>query len=109
MAIARDSKGRVVKGTSALNPTGRPKDYDWMTGLAKVHTEEALATLVQVMQTAPEPRDRCKASEVLLDRAWGKAPVAVMGEGGGPVKVEVEAEREVLRAILARVAGGPNT
>lgn len=61
------------KGQSG-NPSGRPKVPVHLKEMAKGFTQEAVDTLAQVMRdvTAP-PAARVKASECLLDRAWGKA------------------------------------
>lgn len=54
------------------NPRGRPKRDDYMTGLAKEHSLEALSTLVDWMRS-----DNAKASvaacSIILDRGYGKA------------------------------------
>ena len=61
-----------MKGTSG-NPGGRPKEIAELRELAREHTEEAISTLIEIMQdkTAPHAA-RIKASECLLDRGYGK-------------------------------------
>lgn len=60
------------KGESG-NPGGRPKELGHVRELARAHTEEALATLVEIMRNGETDRARAAAAEVLLDRAWGRA------------------------------------
>lgn len=107
----RDAKGRLLPGQGALNPGGRPiGSTRELAELCRQHGPAAVATLLQVMQGG-EPSDQIAACKVLLDRGYGRAPETfrLTGEDGGPVKIEVEAEREQLRAIIARVAGAADT
>lgn len=55
------------------NPGGRPKGHGNVRELAQQHTEEAISTLVEIMQDkeAP-PAARTAASTAILDRAWGR-------------------------------------
>jgi hypothetical protein len=61
------------KGVSG-NPGGRAKEVGHVRELAKKHTEEAIVTLVEVMQNGAPDRARAQAAEALLDRAWGRPP-----------------------------------
>ena len=59
-----------------------------MVKLARSHSTEALDKLVEIMRNKRSPKLALKAAELILDRAWGKAPQAIVGEGGdGPVKI----------------------
>ncbi len=66
----RDATGRWLPGQSA-NPGGRPRDELRLAELARAYTEEAIATLVEVMRTG-ELADRVRAATALLDRGYGK-------------------------------------
>lgn len=56
------------------NPKGRPKEVAHVKELAREYTQEAVQTLASIMKDgAAPPAARVKASETLLDRAWGKA------------------------------------
>jgi hypothetical protein len=77
------------KGVSG-NPNGKPKIYNDMVKLARSHSTEALDKLVEIMRNKRSPKLALKAAELILDRAWGKVPQAIVGEAGtGPIKFEV--------------------
>jgi hypothetical protein len=83
VAEDRDEKGRFLKGVSRKAGPGAPKIVSHVRDLAKQHTQAAIDTLVEIMNNK-ESREaaRVAASEVLLDRGWGKAtqPVEHQGE-----------------------------
>jgi hypothetical protein len=66
------------------NPSGRPKSDADIKALARTHTQEAINKLVDWMRS-DNPKASVAACVALLDRAWGKAPQSVTGEGGGPI------------------------
>lgn len=77
------------KGQSG-NPLGRPKAHTDLMKLARSHSVEALETVVAIMRNRRHPKLALKAAELILDRAWGRVPQAITGEGGeGPVKISV--------------------
>jgi hypothetical protein len=79
-----------VKGVSG-NPSGRPKKHAEMTKLAQSYSPEALERVVEIMRNKRAGRLSLQACEIILDRAWGRVPLAVTGEGGeGPVKIAYE-------------------
>lgn len=80
------------KGQPSANPGGRPKALaEWrksdeamrLRGLSYKVLERALVA-VKIPW-----KDRITAATVLLERIEGKVPLAVTGEGGGPVKLEL--------------------
>lgn len=75
------------KGKSG-NPGGRPKENKEVQALAREYTEEAIARLVHWMKS-DNAKASVSASNVLLDRGWGKPTQAISGEDGGPVKLEL--------------------
>jgi hypothetical protein len=69
-----DGRGGAREGA------GRPKgaadgNKRWLARIAHQHAENAIATLVEVMQSKDAPAAaRIRAAAELLDRAHGKAP-----------------------------------
>jgi hypothetical protein len=65
----RDSNGRWQKGTSG-NPGGRKRIAAEVIEAAQALSETAIATLERLL-TDPNPMVQLRASEILLNRAWG--------------------------------------
>jgi hypothetical protein len=83
-----------VKGISG-NPGGRPKGLNDVTLEARKLTPLCIRELKRILSD-PSARDqsKVKAAEVLLNRAWGKAPVVFSGEGGeGPATFTILLDR----------------
>src|SRR3954449_10762849 len=57
------------------NPGGRPKGHGEIREMARLHTETALATLVEICQSGENESARVAAANAILDRGWGKAAV----------------------------------
>lgn len=78
--------------------------------LALPHTAEAMATLVEIMRTG-ECREKLKAAEMILDRAYGKPAQAVAINESSEIdklsldEIRAQARQYMLqqdKAILAR-------
>jgi len=68
------------KGKSG-NPGGRPKADVRVRDLAQSQTENAIATLVQVMESVKSPAAaKVAAASAILDRGWGKPVQALIGD-----------------------------
>jgi hypothetical protein len=65
----RDSNGRWQKGTSG-NPGGRKRIAAEVIEAAQALSETAIATLEKLL-TDENPMVKLRASEILLNRAWG--------------------------------------
>ena len=76
-----------VKGKSG-NPGGRPKELVEVKELARTYTVEAIDTLANWMRS-DEARASVMASQVLLDRGWGKSVQPVSGEDGKAIEIVV--------------------
>lgn len=63
-------------------------------------TEEAVATVVDVMRSGEQERNRMEAAKWVIDRGWGKAleRVEMTGEDGDAIKTETEL---VIRVVSA--------
>lgn len=76
-----------VKGQSG-NPSGRPKDDHNVKMLARAHTEAAIRTLVEALDSDTD-RTRVAAAEALLDRGWGKPAQFVENQHSGAIVQKV--------------------
>jgi hypothetical protein len=68
------------KGVSG-NPRGRPKFYGPIQELARLETEAALQTLVEIMHRGKPDAARVAAAQAVLDRGWGR-PVQALEHSG---------------------------
>ena len=75
-------------------PGGRPKELADVQQLAREKSLDAINTLAAIHADVEQPPTaRIAAANSILDRAFGKAPQAVTGEGGeGPVLASIKVE-----------------
>jgi hypothetical protein len=116
MSVAQNSSGSAGKvgrpwprGVSG-NPGGRPKGRAELSKSARNLVGEGGEALIQIWWSiANDPMrrdaDRLRASELLADRGWGKAPAFAAIEEADPLGLE-DAERaaEEFRAKILRLA-----
>jgi len=71
----RDAKGRFVAGNpdSGNKSPGRPPIIRPIRELAREHTETAFKALLDIARTGENESARVAASNIILDRGWGKA------------------------------------
>lgn len=70
----------------------KPKQYgaaDAARIYALRHAERAISRLAHLMDKAENEQAQISACKEILDRAYGKAPQAITGEDGGPIRNEV--------------------
>jgi hypothetical protein len=78
-AIKRDKTGRFVPGSTG---GGRPPLPDEFRSAARKAALPALLYCIALVNnTRASDRDRLRASEIVLDRAFGKPPQALTGDG----------------------------
>ena len=65
------STGKGFKPGVSGNPGGRPKMPEELREAFEKASQEALRTLIEVMRTG-KGMERVKASEIILDRSYGK-------------------------------------
>ena len=68
---------RWEKGQSG-NPGGRPKGHGDLRELARQYTEDAVKALVEICRHGENEGARVAAANAILDRGWGKPPVAIL-------------------------------
>jgi len=67
----RKANGTFAPGVSG-NPGGRPKQLTEVVELSRAKTTEVIDTLHKIVQDTDQPtRDRVRAGDILLSRAWG--------------------------------------
>ena len=110
MPANRDKTGNKRKANQTSfrpghsgNPSGRPKQSVQLKELAREQTAKAIKTLVDVMDNSDRDAARVRAAEILLDRAWGRAPQAMelSGPDGGPI--EWKKASEELNSLMDRL------
>lgn len=98
---------RWKKGQSG-NPGGKPKEYREVVKLAREKTKMAIKTLEDIAMNGENEGARVRASEALLDRAWGKAiqPTSVEDNAVERADISEYPSSELRRMIAAEEAKG---
>lgn len=110
-AALRDSKGRILPGSPAMHPAGRPSGSPvTAAGLARYiasQTEngyELVDRLLVLMRNGGSPKEQRLAAESLLDRLIGK-PLVTIDAVVAPTPVYSEALRQMSDEDFALVRG----
>lgn len=70
------------------NPGGRPKAFAEVKAHAAQYTAEAIDSLVKIARHKATPSPvKVAAWREVMDRAIGKPPQAITGDGGGPIQI----------------------
>lgn len=77
-----------AKGQSG-NPKGRKAEADPVKKFARERSVEAIKRLAELVKSE-DGNVAIKASNAILDRAYGKPAQAVTGEDGGPLRLVIE-------------------
>lgn len=72
-AVERGPDGRIVKGSGAINPGGRPKGYAEFREKCRAHSDASIATLVAALS---DEKLCVQAAQTLLAYGWGKPATA---------------------------------
>lgn len=106
------SSSPVGKKGYCGNPSGRPKIPEEVKEAFREFTLEARNTLVEIMQDKEaKAGDRVRASEVILNRAWGTPEQSVAVSGGlatanvDTSKLPQEKQDALLDALVGVFAG----
>jgi len=77
----RDEKGKILPGSTSLNPKGKPKQTE-LAEACRALTPQALETLQEIMlDSNARNMDRIKASQAILERGHGKVPNSTEDDG----------------------------
>ena len=81
------AKGNKTGGRKKGTPNKATADIKAVAG---EYSEQAVRTLVSVMDSSDSDAARVAAAKELLDRAHGKSPQALTGESGGPIALAIQ-------------------
>ena len=99
--MTRRTNGQWAPGQSG-NPGGRPGGVAEVRELARTHTADAIACLVQEMTNGDTSHARIAAANAILDRAWGRPTQAIAGDAEAPpVQLSVETRVAMARQAIA--------
>ncbi len=94
----RNPDGTFKPGVSG-NPRGRPRSLPAVVKAWRVHTDEAIETVMRIMRTG-EDKDALAAAKECLNRGWGqsKIPIQMLDEAGNDMTELSDADLEAIVA-----------
>jgi hypothetical protein len=95
---SKKPRGRPFAKGKTGNPGGRPKlpeDVKHVRELARQYTAQAVAALVEVLES-DSASGKVAAANALLDRGWGKAEQAIVGPGEDGAHIIRTIERRII-------------
>jgi hypothetical protein len=101
MGPKRDEKGRLLPGSTA-NPSGRPKKIKEFVDALHARFYDQAFIVMQELLASDDDKVRVAALKELWDRMFGKAPQAITGEDGGPIRFGADATTLEMLRKLAR-------
>lgn len=88
----RDEAGRFGPGNQA-NPSGRPREVGYFRELCRSKTPEVVDMLMDVVRSGDCDGSRVSAGKVLLENAWGRAPLEMRLEVGATLRVNIDPQK----------------
>ena len=97
--------GRPFQPGKSGNPGGKPKQVIEVVHLARQYTTLAITTLAEIAKEGLSEAARVHASEILIERGWGKAPqtITVLDERDTQDLTDQDLV-DIVRASRSRVA-----
>ncbi len=88
------------------NPSGRAKktaEQITLEAMCKTKTPDALDTIIEIMRSGENERNRLAAAQYIIDRAYGKAPQALelSGRDGGTIDHTITFVRRIIDPAAA--------
>ena len=97
----RNKNGKFVPGNCA-NPGGRPKLPEEFKKIARENSVPALQAMVDMLNSPnTSDRDRAKAAEIIMDRAWGKATQPISGDEDMPPAFVNMTDEDIVKRLVA--------
>ena len=84
----RDGSGKFKPGASG-NPGGKNKQKEELRGYIGEFSREAVDCIVNLMRNGENDKIKQSSAVWLAEQHIGKALVAITGEDGGPVRIDM--------------------
>lgn len=89
-----EPRGKAFAKGRSGNPGGRPAKTDeqrTLEAMCRDKTPEALAKILEIMDSGESDKVQLSAAQYVIDRGWGKAAQQLTLEGGDkPIKTALE-------------------